>query len=268
MSSRGGETPRINIKQARYFLRTQHGISDEYYSNDITPVYGNGQGAGDSPSQWSQESALLFELYQDMMEGAQLCDRKGKNKTEVHLAAFADDTNLLGNNNNNNKSQDTMTKEAKEAFTIWNGLLHATGHFMELSKCSCYLQFWKFQEDGYAYTDDPETHGKEITVKDINGEDQVIPQLKSNTSQKLLGVMKNPMGDQQEEIARLKTKSDNIAKKINSNKLSRTDAKIAYEVFYLPAMRYSLNITAINQIDLETIQSKAVSAFLTARGFN
>jgi hypothetical protein len=33
-------------------------------------------------------------------------------------------------------------------------------------------------------------------------------------------------------------------------------------------MRYSLNITAINQIDLETIQSKAVSAFLTAQGFN
>jgi hypothetical protein len=80
--------------------------------------------------------------------------------------------------------------------------------------------------------------------------------------------MKNPMGDQQEEIARLKNKSDNIAKKINSNKLSRTDAKIAYEVFYLPAMHYLLNITAINQIDLETIRSKAVLAFFTARGFN
>jgi hypothetical protein len=50
---------------------------------------------------------------------------------------------------------------------------------MELSKCSCYLQFWKFKEDGYAYTEDPETHGNEVTVKDINGDDQVIPQLKS-----------------------------------------------------------------------------------------
>jgi hypothetical protein len=254
------------LQQAKYYLKTQHRVSDEYYSNATTPVYRNGQGAGDSPSQWSQESALLFNQCQELTEGAKLCDRNGNNTTEVHLAAFADDTNLLGNNNYNTKSRDTMTKEAKKAFTVWNGLLHATGHFMELSKCSCYLQFWKFQEDGNAYTEDPETHGKEVMVKDINGDDQVIPQLKSNESQKLLGVMKNPMGDQQEEIARLKNKSDNIAKKINCNKLF--DAKIAYEVFYLPEMRYSLNITAINQIDLETIQSKAVSAFLTAQGFN
>jgi hypothetical protein len=256
------------LQQAKYYLKTQHGVSDEYYSNATTPVYRNGQGAGDSPSQWSQESALLFKLYQDMMEGAKLCDRKGNNTTVVHLAAFADDTNLLGNNNDNTKTRDIMTREAKESFTVWNGLLHATGHFMELSKCSCYLQFWTFQEDGFAYTEDPESHGQEVRVKDINGTYQVIPQLKSNESQKLLGVMKSPIGDQQDEIARLKAKSDSIAKKINSNKIDRTDAKIAYEVFYLPAMRYSLNITAINQIDLETIQSKAVLAFLAARGFN
>jgi hypothetical protein len=36
----------------------------------MTPVYGNGQGAGDSPSQWSQESAMLFEIYESMIKGA------------------------------------------------------------------------------------------------------------------------------------------------------------------------------------------------------
>lgn len=109
----------------------------------------------------------------------------------------------------------------------------------------------------------------EISVKGIDGTLQKIPQLKSNESQKLLGVMKNPMGDQQDEIIRLKKKSDTIAKMINSNKLSRTDAKIAYEAFYIPAVRYSLNITSINQVDLETVQSKAILAlFLAAQGYN
>jgi hypothetical protein len=127
-----------------------------------------------------------------------------------------------------------------------------------------------FQDDGYAFTEEPDTHGIEIRVEGLDGTThQTIPQLKSNESQKLLGVMKNPMGNQQDEITtRLKKKSDTIAKKINSNKLSRTDAQIAYKVFYIPAIRYSLNITAINQVDLETVQSKAILAFLAAQGYN
>jgi hypothetical protein len=43
---------------------------------------------------------------------------------------------------------------------------------------------------------------------------------------------------------------------------------MAYEIFYIPALQYSLNITAINQIDMEKIQAKATSAFLAAQGFN
>jgi hypothetical protein len=202
------------------------------------------------------------------MTGAKMCDRHGNKETTIPLAAFADDTNLFGNNNDNSKTKEALTQEAKDAFSTWNGLLHATGHSMELSKCSCYLQLWKFQEDGYAFTENPEEHQQEIKVSGIDGHFQTIRQLQANESQKLLGVMKNPIGDQQDEIDRLKKKSDNITKKINSNKLSRTDAKIAYEVFYLPAVRYSLNITSRNQMDLETVQSKAVMAFLAAQGFN
>jgi capsular polysaccharide biosynthesis protein len=80
--------------------------------------------------------------------------------------------------------------------------------------------------------------------------------------------MKCPIGDQQAEITRLKKKSDHFATRINSNAITRAEAKLAYEVFYIPALRYSLNITAINQIDMETIQSKATLAFLSAQGYN
>jgi hypothetical protein len=256
------------LSHAQYHLKTQHGISKEHYSNATTPVYGNGQGAGDSPSQWSQESALLFNLYQKRMTGTTICDRAGHCQTAIPLAAFADDTNLFGNNNDNSKSREDLTNEARLAFTHWNGLLSATGHFMELQKCSCYLQFWQFQDDGYAYTEEPESHGLEVTITDIQGQAQRVPQLRASDSQKLLGVMKNPMGNQQDEIKRLKQKSDNMARRINSNRITRADARIAYEVFYIPAVRYSLNITAINQIDMETIQSKAVMAFLAAQGYN
>jgi hypothetical protein len=145
------------LSKARYYLKTKNGISDTYYSHsDETPVYGNGQGAGDSPSQWNQESALLIDLYKREAPNATMTTHTRQVTVNVPITAFADDTNLLGNDNYRNKSIPTLVAEAKRAFELWNNLLHATGHFMELSKCACYLSIWKFQDDGYAYTIPPD----------------------------------------------------------------------------------------------------------------
>jgi hypothetical protein len=52
------------LRNAQYYLKTKFGISDMFYSHtEQTPIYGNGQGAGDSPSQWNQESAVLISLF-------------------------------------------------------------------------------------------------------------------------------------------------------------------------------------------------------------
>jgi hypothetical protein len=80
--------------------------------------------------------------------------------------------------------------------------------------------------------------------------------------------MKNPIGNQQDEIQRLKTKSNRLATQINSHALSTKEAKLAYESFYLPAMRYSLAITSINQIDFESIQKTATGSMLSTLGYN
>jgi hypothetical protein len=51
------------LQLVKYHLKTKEGISTTHYQHsDETPVHGNGQGAGDSPSQWCQQSAMLFDL--------------------------------------------------------------------------------------------------------------------------------------------------------------------------------------------------------------
>jgi hypothetical protein len=80
--------------------------------------------------------------------------------------------------------------------------------------------------------------------------------------------MRNPIGNQQDEVIRLRKKSETFASKINSQLINRADAVLAYEAFYLPAMRYSLAITLINQLDFENIQSSATTAFLASMGYN
>jgi ribonuclease HI len=114
----------------------------------------------------------------------------------------------------------------------------------------------------------PAELGKQIIIRDIAGLKKIIPQLRTDESQKLLGVMKNPIGNQQDEIKRLKAKSNRIAVQINTNALTTLQAKMAYESFYIPAMRYSLPITSINQMDLNTVQAKAMASLLATMGYN
>jgi hypothetical protein len=238
----------LTLEHGRYYLKTRNGISTSFYSHsDETPIYGNGQGAGDSPSQWCQQSTILFDLYAEMNPGANMSSPDKQIQAIIPLAAFADDTNLIGNDDDSSKTIPDLVKQAQTAFSTWNKLLHATQHFLELSKCACYLSIWDFEEDGYAYTLDPDDLNKEILVEDLQGRKQSITKLAATTSQKLLGVMKNPIGNQQDEIARLQTKSDNMAKRIYTHALSRTKARLA---------------------DFEMIQQKITSILLASLGYN
>jgi hypothetical protein len=143
---------------------------------------------------------MLFDIYSKQHTGATMVSTEGNLKIMLPMAAFADDTNLLGNDTLYNKSLDELINNAQECFTTWNELLYASGHFMELEKCACYLSLWDLQEDRYAFTKEPKTITKSIVVKDIHGCMKTIKLLPATTSQKLLGAMKNPIGNQQDEV--------------------------------------------------------------------
>jgi hypothetical protein len=58
------QTHTRTLLKARYHLKTKQGVSDTFYTNSTeTPIHGNGQGVGDSPSQRCQQSAMLFDIY-------------------------------------------------------------------------------------------------------------------------------------------------------------------------------------------------------------
>jgi hypothetical protein len=203
-----------------------------------------------------------------MNDGTAMSFRDGSQPVHIPLAAFADDANLIENDNARSLSIEKLVQKAQRGFTSWNKLLHASGHFMELEKCSCYLSVWDYQEDGYAFTIPPKELGQNIVVQDLQANNIEIKQLPSDKSQKLLGVMKNPMGNQQDEVHRLREKGDKLAIRINMHALSSHEARMAYNSFYLPAMRYSLPVTSINQMDFELIQKNATTSLLASMGFN
>jgi hypothetical protein len=257
------------LGNAQYYLKTKFGISDTFYSHtEQTLIYGNGQGAGDSPSQWNQESAVLISLFHQEAKGAKITHPVNKVQTSIAMTAFADDRTIHGNNTSDQTSPIDLAKDVQLDLTCWNEYLHAAGHFLELSKCACYLVAWGFDADGRPYAIPKDELGVDIKIRQRDDSIMTIPQLSIEDGQKSLGVMKCPSGSQAPEINRLRDKCDGIARRVAFGSLSRIEARLAYETSYIPAMRYSLMTTAIHQLDMEKIQQKATAAFLSKMGFN
>ena len=86
------------LESTRYSLRTSRGISDSYYShNDDFPIYGTGQGSGNSPVLWLLLSATLFDIHTLGAHGAILQDPSGEITVKVSISGFVDDTNTCVN---------------------------------------------------------------------------------------------------------------------------------------------------------------------------
>ena len=50
------------LKEAKYYLRTKLGVSEGFISHsEVYPIYGTGQGSGNSPVYWLFISSTLFD---------------------------------------------------------------------------------------------------------------------------------------------------------------------------------------------------------------
>ena len=82
------------LRTTQYFLRTAKGLSDNFYEHcEEFPIYGTGQGSGNSPVLWLLLSATMFDIHTSMAHGATLQDPSGKLSLRLSINGFVDDTN-------------------------------------------------------------------------------------------------------------------------------------------------------------------------------
>ena len=62
------------LEQADYRIRTELGVAKEGYTHSTEhPIYGTGQGSGNSPMIWCFLSSVLFNIYDSLCHKAQYC---------------------------------------------------------------------------------------------------------------------------------------------------------------------------------------------------
>ena len=140
------------VLHASYHIRTDLGLAEEGYSHSSEhPIYGTGQGSGNSPAIWCFLSSVLYDCYDKVASKAAYYTPNKSEQLELGMVGFVDNSNgqtnrFLEEETENSRRQ--VVQQLKENAQIWTDLLSATGGPLELSKCSYHVAAWQFTGKG------------------------------------------------------------------------------------------------------------------------
>ena len=179
------------LRQARYKLRTALGVSDTHYSHTPTrPIYGTGQGSGNSPIIWCFLSSSLFSAHNKNAHGATFATPDGRHYVRITMKGFVDDstgqTNSFFANPQPNLSE--LQEKAWHDAQLWNDLPWTSGGALELPKCSYHAVHWDFSGYGSAYMEPNPMAPPMALVSATGGNNRItVKRLRPNEAHKTLG---------------------------------------------------------------------------------
>ena len=261
------------LQKAKYKVRTELGISEEAYSHCLEdPIYGIGQGAGNSSNHWGFITSAAYDAYDTKATPATYQHPDRTNVTKVSIVGFVDDNNGQANKFDgpqNTEELQWLVEKSQENARLWAGLLEATGGALELSKCSYHIVFWKFSMQGAPILTNTSSEVQPIEVMDpYTNSCQPLQYLSPYTAHKTLGYYKEPAGIQKAQFDKLLEKSDGITSFLWKTPLNRIEAWTYYTSCYLPSICYPLTGSYMSQAQLDKIQRKAMSIIIPRCGYN
>ena len=197
------------LQQAQYHLKTRSTITDEFYSHDppANPVYGSGQGAGNSPGLWNGISSLLFDCHQETSNGATFQDPYHSDSMHLSMTGYVDDSSISTMLSSSAPVPDVI-EAAEEDAEQWNSYLTNSGGRFNAAKCSYHVINYAFTELGHSVQHTAQSTCP-IKVQDHETrQDITITQLHPGESHKTLGCYKSPNGLQLKQFKVSQSKSN------------------------------------------------------------
>ena len=259
------------LEQAKYYLKTQLGVSERFYKHcTLYPIYGSGQGAGNSPAIWCVVSSILFETYEKGAHGASFESPDGSVKTKVYMIGFVDDTSGSANDFRR-PSRAPLThyiSKAQDDAQRWNDVLALSGGALNPQKCSYHFMYYDFSIDGLPLLQ-AGTFGPTITITFNDGaQGSQLTQLSAYKSHKTLGVQKSPHATNKGLYLALAKRNNSHTRTMARSPFNRTDAWAYYHAIYLPSMCYPFPSSTISDAFCTALQRQLKKAFLPKYGFN
>ena len=266
------------LEQAKYYLKTKFGISEEYAQHtQQCPWFGTGQGSGNSPFYWLLISSTLYDVYCSKTTGGATYNSPDKTLTvKLHLLGFVDDVSNRTNLNPNVDSQelnnilDALIEQASRDSQLWHDILTGANQELELNKCKYHFVHFDFKPNGQpvmAEEPDPANPQHRLTITSRDGNPAPIQFVQSSKAIKYLGCQKCP-GNQNQQKQSLQARCNDFARVINCSRLSRRGTQVFYQAIYRLSVSYPLPVCYFTFKELDDIQRRAHSAMVSHSGFN
>ena len=257
------------LKEARYRLKTELGVSDtEYTQSVLYPLHGTGQGAGNSPHIWGLISGTLFDCQQERAYGVQFVSPDRTVNVTIHMIGFVDDSSLSVNDflSPEPASIDVLLKKMQYDGQLWNDLLWCSGGMLELPKCSYHYLYFDFLPDG-SIKPRKGTFGPTLWVNSPLYGQTPIKQLSVYDPHKTLGHYKSPAGENKVQLQKITTKLNQVAQQITASPATREQANICYHTIYLPSI-YVLPNCHYSEKRLNQAERQSIPSLISKMGYN
>ena len=262
------------LQKADYRIRTDLGIAATGYTHsEEWPIYGTGQGSGNSPMIWCFLSSILFDCYEKKSSNAQYCRPDRTEPLSVGMIGFVDDSNGQTNcfmDDETDATFPTAVHQLRSNAQIWANLLGASGGALELSKCSYHLVQWNFSLQG----DPVLINNTTLAAQPISVVDPSTHQVHQLTSlspysaHKTLGHYKEPAGSQHTQCQQMRCKSDENTAFLWKCQLTPAETWTYYYACYLPSVGYPLSCSSMTFAQLDRVQRKAMQIIIAKCGYN
>jgi hypothetical protein len=241
-----------------------YGISeDSYHGTVFAPLFGTGQGSGASPSAWLTLVVILLQTLDRLIpDRINFSSPKGDIQHSRLSDAFVDDTYLGFTSSDDTATLESLISRLQDIAQTWEHLLFLSGGKLNLSKCSWYILRWEWEQGRPSLrpilATDPQLRLRQGSSDKLT----TIRQSKLEDSQRMLGVLLNPLGDFGAHIQFLKNKADTFAHRLLSPRLTASDVRIFHRSTHIPSMRYGLAAVALDEEVLRQVQSKVIQSIL------
>ena len=260
------------LEKAQYRIRTDLGLASTGYSHSPEhPIFGTGQGSAGGPMLWLFLDSILFDCYERKAHPAVYCNPDRRNRFELGMAGFVDDSN--GQTNQFERDEIARTwililQYAQENAQLWSDLLHASGGALELAKCSFHLLRWSFSISGAPVLTVPDDIPDLVARDPQTSQEYRLLMLSPYIAHKTLGHYKEPSGSQAEQCKQLQAKCNDQVSFLWKSPLTRLDAWYFYKSCFLPCVGYPLANCHFPMASLQKTQRTAMSIIVAKCGYN
>ena len=258
------------LRQAKYFLKTKLGLSDEEFSHrTLHPIYGTGQGSANSPVIWVLISSRLFDAHAARAYGATFFSPDRSLQLQMFMIGFVDDSNACVNDfANPNQSPTVLLQRATADAQLWNDLLCCSGGALEIPKCAYHLAHYDFSAAGAPVLKTLPLQQDAVKIREPSKLDPTsLKYLSPYVARKTLGCSKSPSTNFKASLQHIASIAKGKSEAVLKNFISAESAHRYYYSVFLPSVTYSFPTNTIPERHLRKVQNESIRPILNRMGY-